>query len=101
MFFFFSSRRRHTRSDRDWSSDVCSSDLFAVDRHGRGRQYPGCHLGGSDQTGEDREIDQHGPGKRRSGEKEWRQSRREHEERLERKGGREETVQVDERKTAQ
>src|SRR5216683_3411793 len=24
--FFFSSRRRHTRSDRDWSSDVCSSD---------------------------------------------------------------------------
>ena len=27
--FFFSSRRRHTRSDRDWSSDVCSSDLEA------------------------------------------------------------------------
>src|SRR5216683_1906173 len=27
IFFFFSSRRRHTRSDRDWSSDVCSSDL--------------------------------------------------------------------------
>src|SRR6266536_4984475 len=27
MFFFFSSRRRHTRSTRDWSSDVCSSDL--------------------------------------------------------------------------
>src|SRR3989440_7684303 len=26
MFFFFSSRRRHTISDRDWSSDVCSSD---------------------------------------------------------------------------
>src|SRR5206468_10161957 len=26
--FFFSSRRRHTRSDRDWSSDVCSSDLL-------------------------------------------------------------------------
>src|SRR5699024_11637344 len=26
--FFFSSRRRHTRSKRDWSSDVCSSDLF-------------------------------------------------------------------------
>src|SRR2546421_7167180 len=25
--FLFSSRRRHTRSDRDWSSDVCSSDL--------------------------------------------------------------------------
>src|SRR2546421_7368456 len=28
--FFFSSRRRHTRSDRDWSSDVCSSDLGAL-----------------------------------------------------------------------
>src|SRR5207247_7145013 len=28
-FFFFSSRRRHTRSTRDWSSDVCSSDLFS------------------------------------------------------------------------
>src|SRR5206468_2393466 len=28
VFFFFSSRRRHTRSDRDWSSDVCSSDLL-------------------------------------------------------------------------
>src|SRR5437868_11941820 len=27
MVFFFSSRRRHTRSKRDWSSDVCSSDL--------------------------------------------------------------------------
>src|SRR5207249_2843371 len=29
-FFFFSSRRRHTRSKRDWSSDVCSSDLLAM-----------------------------------------------------------------------
>src|SRR6266699_5935954 len=28
-FFFFSSRRRHTRCGRDWSSDVCSSDLIA------------------------------------------------------------------------
>src|SRR2546430_13513283 len=28
MVFFFSSRRRHTRFDCDWSSDVCSSDLF-------------------------------------------------------------------------
>src|SRR6266542_5547140 len=27
-FFFFSSRRRHTRCYRDWSSDVCSSDLL-------------------------------------------------------------------------
>src|SRR5579883_1170268 len=31
FFFFFSSRRRHTRFSRDWSSDVCSSDLgYAV-----------------------------------------------------------------------
>src|SRR5215813_6942941 len=29
--FFFSSRRRHTRCGRDWSSDVCSSDLAPVD----------------------------------------------------------------------
>src|SRR2546430_11615742 len=29
-FFFFSSRRRHTRFDCDWSSDVCSSDLGSV-----------------------------------------------------------------------
>src|SRR5256884_3573935 len=28
LFFFFSSRRRHTRCSRDWSSDVCSSDLL-------------------------------------------------------------------------
>src|SRR2546430_13205964 len=30
VFFFFSSRRRHTRFDCDWSSDVCSSDLFQM-----------------------------------------------------------------------
>src|SRR5215203_1817605 len=32
FFFFFSSRRRHTRYWRDWSSDVCSSDLFSAAR---------------------------------------------------------------------
>src|SRR3712207_6927144 len=32
FFFFFSSRRRHTRYWRDWSSDVCSSDLSTHDR---------------------------------------------------------------------
>src|SRR6266852_7786647 len=37
MFFFFSSRRRHTRCYRDWSSDVCSSDLGLED-HLRLRQ---------------------------------------------------------------
>src|SRR5699024_11671032 len=30
IYFFFSSRRRHTRSKRDWSSDVCSSDLVIL-----------------------------------------------------------------------
>src|SRR5207249_9326070 len=39
--FFFSSRRRHTRSKRDWSSDVCSSDLDAELRHG---EQPGGDL---------------------------------------------------------
>src|SRR5699024_12219651 len=34
---FFSSRRRHTRSKRDWSSDVCSSDLWPA-ASGRGRR---------------------------------------------------------------
>src|SRR5256885_8777508 len=32
MFFFFSSRRRHTRLQGDWSSDVCSSDLTSIRR---------------------------------------------------------------------
>src|SRR5690606_40616253 len=33
LFFFFSSRRRHTRFSRDWSSDVCSSDLYTFFTH--------------------------------------------------------------------
>src|SRR5260370_38678261 len=32
LFFFFSSRRRHTRFKCDWSSDVCSSDLRRTER---------------------------------------------------------------------
>src|SRR2546430_8962823 len=32
LFFFFSSRRRHTRFDCDWSSDVCSSDLLKANQ---------------------------------------------------------------------
>src|SRR5579884_1364930 len=35
IFFFFSSRRRHTRWPRDWSSDVCSSDLILARPGGR------------------------------------------------------------------
>src|SRR5438094_8389999 len=55
MFFFFSSRRRHTRSYGDWSSDVCSSDLGTHRNHQVGsndlaqerqqvvRRFPGSH----------------------------------------------------------
>src|SRR5438105_10438309 len=42
--FFFSSRRRHTRSTRDWSSDVCSSDLVYVVHTRRGQADP-LHVG--------------------------------------------------------
>src|SRR5215467_7630169 len=37
VFFFFSSRRRHTRLQGDWSSDVCSSDLHVRGRLAEGR----------------------------------------------------------------
>src|SRR5207245_7637210 len=43
FFFFFSSRRRHTRCYRDWSSDVCSSDLTFVEA---GRQHYNGDLAG-------------------------------------------------------
>src|SRR5207248_7773346 len=47
IFFFFSSRRRHTRSYGDWSSDVCSSDLVErLQRVGDRRIWPGdAHYG--------------------------------------------------------
>src|SRR5579859_8248733 len=44
-FFFFSSRRRHTRFDCDWSSDVCSSDLC-----GRWNRRRPCRRGRSPET---------------------------------------------------
>src|SRR5207249_6935221 len=37
--FFFSSRRRHTRSKRDWSSDVCSSDLLRFGTEAQKTKY--------------------------------------------------------------
>src|SRR5437016_7794502 len=40
LFFFFSSRRRHTRLVSDWSSDVCSSDLPAPARPPREKRAP-------------------------------------------------------------
>src|SRR6266513_6467307 len=39
MFLFFSSRRRHTRSKRDWSSDVCSSDLEKMEKGSLGLKF--------------------------------------------------------------
>src|SRR5437762_13523837 len=44
MFFFFSSRRRHTRYIGDWSSDVCSSDLDVFQRISLVAQTPDLHL---------------------------------------------------------
>src|SRR5205809_2001276 len=48
FFFFFSSRRRHTRCSRDWSSDVCSSDLEFIQKAKRARKILG---GGMRQAG--------------------------------------------------
>src|SRR2546426_12595328 len=44
VIFFFSSRRRHTRLQGDWSSDVCSSDLFTVRRQVKGGSRPTAYL---------------------------------------------------------
>src|SRR3712207_7888579 len=51
--FFFSSRRRHTRYWRDWSSDVCSSDLYrpeAVGAEDRDKSEAHQHEHGRDQV---------------------------------------------------
>src|SRR5258707_13778080 len=50
IVFFFSSRRRHTRYWRDWSSDVCSSDLIECQQvavETRGEYESGCSHGDS------------------------------------------------------
>src|ERR1022692_5231183 len=50
LFFFFSSRRRHTRLQGDWSSDVCSSDLCRCSSCPRvwpANALPDCRGGGS------------------------------------------------------
>src|SRR5207245_4538832 len=46
FFFFFSSRRRHTRCYRDWSSDVCSSDLLGAFLGPLGAQESSVDVGG-------------------------------------------------------
>src|SRR5438067_6180978 len=60
FFFFFSSRRRHTRSKRDWSSDVCSSDLVR-----RGAE-PGFARARSPPPARDVKEKEGGPGRRRA-----------------------------------
>src|SRR5690349_24700663 len=55
-FFFFSSRRRHTRSLRDWSSDVWSSDLAKPGHHLLGERLLVADVAGQDHLG---------PGRRR------------------------------------
>src|SRR2546422_3756114 len=64
FFFFFSSRRRHTRCSRDWSSDVCSSDLIV--RRPEAPLPCGAHrdFGRRNRVGMDtrqRKIDEHPP----------------------------------------
>src|SRR2546430_7124498 len=61
IFFFFSSRRRHTRFDCDWSSDVCSSDLFSSARRNN-PPIPFSPLGGFNASVQEA---QHRPGVRR------------------------------------
>src|ERR1039457_7207748 len=57
MFFFFSSRRRHTRLQGDWSSDVCSSDLDAVgDRSAAGAARGRANIGGDHRSGSGRNF---------------------------------------------
>src|SRR3712207_2912164 len=50
IFFFFSSRRRHTRYWRDWSSDVCSSDLYVSNYMWEEFQAPSPRFAVSDRT---------------------------------------------------
>src|SRR5437868_9344105 len=58
VVFFFSSRRRHTRSKRDWSSDVCSSDLSTECSGGRDRAAG--RRGGEGPAGRGATLDQGG-----------------------------------------
>src|SRR5690606_41518127 len=84
--FFFSSRRRHTRFSRDWSSDVCSSDLsfamiqvdVAAADHGEGivaAEVAGARarghglLAGVDQRSEERRVGKEGRSRGSRGER--------------------------------
>src|SRR2546430_2532317 len=54
--FFFSSRRRHTRFDCDWSSDVCSSDLILDPMAGRGTTLQEAWLAGHNGYGVELDV---------------------------------------------
>src|SRR3712207_8128523 len=57
MLFFFSSRRRHTRYWRDWSSDVCSSDLeLGADDRDRGPVALDVHVQVAVQVGDVQQL---------------------------------------------
>src|SRR5690606_6237287 len=63
--FFFSSRRRHTRFSRDWSSDVCSSDLLPERGqllHLAAAGPPGVEVAGEDDQGEEQAAQGEGGG---------------------------------------
>src|SRR5947209_9257689 len=63
LFFFFSSRRRHTRYWHDWSSDVCSSDLVCLDQlSGRQRRALPMDLSGSPWQPVEHSLAQRRPG---------------------------------------
>src|SRR6266498_1104091 len=62
FFFFFSSRRRHTRCGRDWSSDVCSSDLARLDQLLQAPLFPLRVLDGSSVGVADMEVVERGAG---------------------------------------
>src|SRR5205085_6984248 len=90
IVFFFSSRRRHTRFDCDWSSDVCSSDLQGQRAQngeieveiggGRGLRWLG---GGAALEGSEQEREQHQAGEaQRAGGGEARQRSRSEERRV-------------------
>src|SRR5947199_3228639 len=62
LFFFFSSRRRHTRCLSDWSSDVCSSDLNPVRRRiARVPPCPGDPAYDGDDDRNRRDVETRGP----------------------------------------
>src|SRR5256885_2795883 len=61
IFFFFSSRRRHTRLQGDWSSDVCSSDLLPDSASANVGPATAFHAGGKEDSAKSDEAYGKGP----------------------------------------